>query len=1166
MKRFNNLVVLLPRSMKNERGGWAPIAMVSAVIFLLVLGTAVSSASNGARVASAISVNTQLNQLIQTRANQVAASGYTQVSSLPATQTVNLSVGTGNVTAIQAITQNSNGTASIIVAAGKYETGGVVAASSCSLNPSTKSPTCLYAEAIATQDISTAAPLPSTFTPQSPAITTTARTKFTDVSAGDNHSLAIDSTGQVWAWGGNDYCQLGTGTNTASTNPIKTFTGITAKKVAAGPSISFVIDTAGNLWSVGTNIYGQAGVNSPAPLICTPTKVMSGTVFTQVVASAAPINSGAPATVWAVTSTGQAYGWGRSAGTTAGAALGDGNTVFTRAPTPIFPGVTVRSISAGYNTAAAIDTAGNLYSWGYGGTSALGTGSTTSALLPVQLGRGTTWKSVSAGFDHMCAIDTYSWMWCWGTNDTGQVGDAGTTLKPVPVRVAGSTRFQSVSAGYKATIAIDTTGQAWAWGSGAGGALGLGDTANRLSPVAVAVGAKFIAAQLNKPTPGLNPAMGVALDTSHYLWIWGTTTRGGLGDGSTSNTRTTATRVDFGPPVVTKVVSGALTTFAIDWAGNLWAWGDVSSGELGNGTAGSCTASWLYGADCAGLTQTTPVKVKAGTVFSNIFVTGNSVMAIDSAGNLWAWGDNTYGQLGNGYQPKDNCTLFSTNGCTAVIVSTPVQITSGIVITTALPGTASQPSYAIDSALKMYSWGQNYSGIRFPSAPAFVNPAPGAIFGGYWPAVTTPTVVLTNITEYKLVGYVTYALDASGYLWAWGAGNYGILGRGGDANSNQPTRVTTSFTLQSLQDTVFFTDGSKVKAIDRSGNIWVWGMNGQTPCLSFDAYWNCTNSVTTYGYIGLGRSTMLQYTPTRLLTVSSATQLVSWGALSTSGQIWAWGQFIDPSSGTAFVYETPKAMASAVSFTKNYASSRFFGDAAGNLWNIYPSFTSTTISANPTQIKPGTQFTNVSWAASNFTATDTSGGTWSMDGDGQSLQAIPSAAPITSITAGFDSAYGINYYSIDNTGLLSAWGSNGNGLLGIGNTTAQSQPVSVLFPGQIFRTVSTTAATATVWSLGTFAIAGAENFQVDVQTEYPIAGIGLFCPATGQKLVSAAQVQTGSGSWKFGNVLAGDANASGALSANSCPANPQIVVYLEGEPIATTEVQTRVMRLVNTTK
>ena len=107
--------------------------------------------------------------------------------------------------------------------------------------------------------------------------------KAIQVSAGVRHALAIDEDGNTWSWGRNNYGELGNGTSTGEhvANPVPVrvqypaSTGtVTAVQVSAGANHSIAVDTNGNTWAWGRNDYGQLGNNTTSNQ-STPVKVFA---------------------------------------------------------------------------------------------------------------------------------------------------------------------------------------------------------------------------------------------------------------------------------------------------------------------------------------------------------------------------------------------------------------------------------------------------------------------------------------------------------------------------------------------------------------------------------------------------------------------------------------------------------------------------------------------------------------------------------------------------------------------------------------------------------------------------------------------------------------------------------------------------------------------------
>jgi alpha-tubulin suppressor-like RCC1 family protein len=104
-----------------------------------------------------------------------------------------------------------------------------------------------------------------------------------DVFCGGNypsngHCLAILADGTVWAWGNNEYGQLGDGTTTNRVLPVEITPppGVTFVQVAAGGIHSLALDSVGNVWSWGDNAYGELGDNRAEKYSTKPIEVLSG--------------------------------------------------------------------------------------------------------------------------------------------------------------------------------------------------------------------------------------------------------------------------------------------------------------------------------------------------------------------------------------------------------------------------------------------------------------------------------------------------------------------------------------------------------------------------------------------------------------------------------------------------------------------------------------------------------------------------------------------------------------------------------------------------------------------------------------------------------------------------------------------------------------------------
>lgn len=349
------------------------------------------------------------------------------------------------------------------------------------------------------------------------------------VAAGNAHSVLLRADGTVWCWGANTYGQLGNGSTEASHTPrrVETLSGVVA--VAAGANHSLALKEDGTVWAWGRNNQGQLGNNSN-------------------------INSSVPLQV----------------GT-------DGNYL-----------TQVTAIAAGVGHSAALKEDGTVWCWGANLSGQLGEGTTTPSRIPVQVALtlgSTTYlqdvKSIAAGGYHTLAAKGDGTVWSWGANGSGQLGNGTTTSSSLPVQVVVS-GIKLVAAGTNHSLALASNGGVWSWGANSSGQLGDGTTSAKNTAVAVAL---------------LNEVAAVAAGGDHSLalrsdasaWAWGLNNKGQLGDGTTSNRHARVQVKGPGGGVtvlsdVTTICGGYWHTLALLSGGNVWAWGDNSSGQLGDGS------------------------------------------------------------------------------------------------------------------------------------------------------------------------------------------------------------------------------------------------------------------------------------------------------------------------------------------------------------------------------------------------------------------------------------------------------------------------------------------------------------------------------------------------------------------------------------------------------
>lgn len=348
------------------------------------------------------------------------------------------------------------------------------------------------------------------------------------ISAGANHSCALSTTGAAYCWGYGGHGQLGTGSFVTSFTPVavRMPDGVSFTEIAAGAEYTVALSTTGTVYAWGWNLYGELGDGStsvrPSPVAVT---MLSGVRFSDI--SANPEGR----STLAVSTDGHVYAWGANES----GQLGDGTTLNRATPIAVtMPGgVSFREVAAGTNFSLALSTTGTVYGWGYNRFGELGDGTTVDRPVPlaVTMPTGVSFRAVRAGGGFSIALSTAGDVYGWGSNIHGELGDGTTTnrLTPVAVVMPPGVRFTVIDAGWEHALALSTTGAAYAWGSNSFGQLGDGSITNRLVPVAVSMppGVAFTAV-----SGGANHSLAVA--SSGNAFGWGYNGVGQVGDGTTS--------------------------------------------------------------------------------------------------------------------------------------------------------------------------------------------------------------------------------------------------------------------------------------------------------------------------------------------------------------------------------------------------------------------------------------------------------------------------------------------------------------------------------------------------------------------------------------------------------------------------------------------------------
>jgi hypothetical protein len=303
----------------------------------------------------------------------------------------------------------------------------------------------------------------------------TGTTKAMAVSAGFYHALAVTSDGHVLAWGANGYGELGTGSTggtIATPTLIPNLANVVA--VAAGDYHSLAVDSTGNVWAWGYNAVGQLGMGSTGAPIASPTSIPNLTGVTAIAAG----NSLSVALKTDGSTSGSVWTFGYNDYYE----VGDGTNVGRPAPVNVLQGAI--AIGAGTAYTLAVTSDGRAWGWGYNPDGQVGDGTTTNPRPSPVLGAPgpKVLTRIDGGTSHSVALASDGIAWSWGRNSSGQLGDGSGMSRPTPDFVQWLAHVVDVQAGDSHSVALTADGSVWTWGDNSYGQLGDGTNNLRRLP------------------------------------------------------------------------------------------------------------------------------------------------------------------------------------------------------------------------------------------------------------------------------------------------------------------------------------------------------------------------------------------------------------------------------------------------------------------------------------------------------------------------------------------------------------------------------------------------------------------------------------------------------------------------------------------------------------
>ena len=348
--------------------------------------------------------------------------------------------------------------------------------------------------------------------------------------------------------------------------------------------------------------------------------------------------------------------------------------------------------------------------------------------------------------------------WSWGDNNTGRLGDNTKTDQSSPVAIVGGIAFVAITAGNTHSMGINgADGTGWAWGGGIGvvpnqGELGNNARESYSSPIAIAGGRSWkILFGAYRVSVGIQ-------GSDDTCFAWGGNAYGQLG---TNNlTSYSSPQGMAGARAFYDIAVGAYHTAAIlNSTGVVYCCGRNIYGQLGHGNV---------------LNYSSPVPVTGGAAsYAKIACGAYHTFGIQgSNGRIYAWGWNTYGQLGTNNRTSYSAPTYT--GCTRSFID----ISGGIYHSAAI-----QASDGV-----AYCWGHNQYG-QLGDNTRTSRSSPIAVVGG------------NSFVAIACGQYHTIAIRGSdGTAWAWGRNSDLTLGTNDAVSYSSPVAVAGSRSFAAIWD------------------------------------------------------------------------------------------------------------------------------------------------------------------------------------------------------------------------------------------------------------------------------------------------------------------------------------------------------------------------------
>lgn len=500
---------------------------------------------------------------------------------------------------------------------------------------------------------------------------------FKKVSPSTEHICGLSLNNKIWCWGNNVVGNLGNNSKVSSPVPqtIHSRNNLRFTHLSSGRYNNCALSFEGELWCWGPDYGGKLGnkdkgasiIPERIPIVINPPEEESLTCnlndgncssnYTKLTATGGSICG--------LTQENQLWCWGSNSENQLGIASINYsilprhlNSISELEPTPDFIDVSMGNL---HTCAISDDNKG--WCWGKGEYGQLANGESGDAGIqseypsqisaPANLGRDLSLTQISSGVFHSCGLDDENKIWCWGDNEYGQLGTRNNELANLPTKIdhdplelGNELNFTAVSSGNYHSCGLDTENKIWCWGYNQSGQLGISNNDDTNQPTKINHDPQNTGNEIEFIYLNASRNHSCAIDFFNKAWCWGLNNSYQLGISEDLDESNLPIKIDHLPDGFQDEVSFQLihssytNSCGIDLENRLWCWGKDENGKLGNGEI-SITRKLTQVENQPLGPEQIPLRfidVKQGYNFS---------CAISTHNEVWCWGFDGQGQLGN---------------------------------------------------------------------------------------------------------------------------------------------------------------------------------------------------------------------------------------------------------------------------------------------------------------------------------------------------------------------------------------------------------------------------------------------------------------------------------------------------------------------------------------